>query len=119
MPRKQKIKRDQQVYKLPQYGATVTVDYDTSNPPPFYQPSPGVVVVGQFVTAVSSLPFDVPQAADRAELEAVRARLEGRSSEPVKPKILTPGDFVSREFDAAVQVAIGAAEPVSNEGIDA
>jgi hypothetical protein len=46
MPRKAKAVRDQQVYKLAEYGATVTIDYDTNNPPPFFQPASGAVIVG-------------------------------------------------------------------------
>lgn len=46
MPRKRSIVRDQQIYKLAAYGAVVTIDYDVANPPPFFQPGPGVVIVG-------------------------------------------------------------------------
>lgn len=48
MPRKKEIVRDQQVYKLP-YGATVTISYDVEHMPAFFQPGPGVVIVGEHV----------------------------------------------------------------------
>src|SRR5690349_12316094 len=46
MPKKKPIVRDQQVYKLPLWGATVTIDYDIANPPPFFQPAPNTAVIG-------------------------------------------------------------------------
>lgn len=46
MPRSKKVIRDQQIYKLP-FGATVTIDYDVEHMPPFFQPGPGVVIVGE------------------------------------------------------------------------
>src|SRR5438309_1482840 len=47
MPRKKATIRDQQIYKLAAYGAIVTIDYDVDQPPPFFQPAPGVVIVGE------------------------------------------------------------------------
>lgn len=123
MPRKAKVVYAEQVYNLPQYGpeARVTVRYDPNRPPPFYQPASGVVIVGQYAAAGSPLPFDVPPAADRADLEAVRARLE-RSQEPVKPRVLTPADlnppnFDTASFEASLGVRIAAPNP--DEGSDA
>lgn len=53
MPRKPKPKLAQppQVYNLPQYGphARVTIEYDVNDPPPFFQPAAGVVIVGEHV----------------------------------------------------------------------
>lgn len=46
MPRKKMVIREQQIYKLP-FGATVTIDYDVDHMPPFFQPGPGVVIVGE------------------------------------------------------------------------
>jgi hypothetical protein len=124
MPRKPKVQLAEQVYNLPQYGpeARVTISYDANRPaPPFYQPAPGVVIVGQYIAAGSSgtLSFDVPPVGDRAELEAIRARLDGRSAEPIKPTILTPAMFAPPGFDEAVQAAISQTAPISTEGADA
>lgn len=47
MPRTKRANRDSQVYKLATYGAIVTIDYDVNNPPPFFQPSSGIVIVGE------------------------------------------------------------------------
>jgi len=118
MPRKAKVVREQQIYRLAEYGATVTIDYDVNHPPPFYQPGPGIVIVGM-AGSVSGTITDQP-VADRAELEAMRDRVAGRTySEPQRPKILTSADFAPPGFDEAVQAAISQAEPISTEGADA
>jgi hypothetical protein len=53
MPRAKKAVMGQQVYSLPGYGphAKVTVDYDVEHAPPFFQPAPGVVIVGEHACA--------------------------------------------------------------------
>jgi hypothetical protein len=53
MPRAKAAKREQQIYRIPAYGAVVTIDYDANNPPPFYQPGPGIVIVGEHVCGES------------------------------------------------------------------
>jgi hypothetical protein len=120
MPRKPTVQLAEQIYNLPQYGpkARVTISYDANHAPPFYQPAPGVVIVGQYVGS-SSPTYDVPPVGDRAELEAIRARLDGRSAEPIKPTILTPDMFAPPGFHEAVQAAISQTAPISTEGADA
>lgn len=62
MPRGKKVVRDQQVYKLAAYGAIVTIDYDAANPPPFFQPGPGIVIVGDHVCAQQPMVLHDPTA---------------------------------------------------------
>lgn len=103
MPRKKAVVLGQQVYKLPGYGphAQVTIDYDVTNAPPFFQPAAGIVIVGDHVCLVNSglgagattQPIPGPDAGPSlAEIREFQRKRE----EPVKRKPLTSED-IARE----------------------
>ena len=126
MPRKKTAVLGQQVYQLPGYGphAKVTIDYDVTNPPPFFQPGAGVVIVGEHACAPQQglqidPGFDVAHAAHhqqprRAEIPrggnfevaeddpaylAFKAKL-GRGPEPAPPD-LSPSVITSQDLLAS------------------
>lgn len=143
MPRAKEQKRDQQVYKLAQYSATVTIDYDVKNPPPFFQPGAGVVIVGehqcapQQTYAVVSAPPNVPhqevQRGGNFEVDpndpaylAFKARLPQREDvapPDFSPRVITSEDLqnefaqnIKRETGFDIGQGINAAALVATAG---
>ena len=98
MPRKKAIETDKQVYKLAAYGAVVTIEYDIKNPPPFFQPGPGVVIVGNHLCgAVASAPVQTgTQEPERGPSLAEIREFQARREEQPHKKPLTSED-VARE----------------------
>lgn len=75
MPRKPTVVLGQQKYNLPQFGphAVVTIDYDANRPPPFFQPGPGVVIVGEHQCGPVAAPTYVRQpSVRRSPAEPIR-----------------------------------------------
>jgi hypothetical protein len=97
MPRTKKAETDTQIYKLAAWGAKVTIEYDPSNPPPFYQPGPGVVIVGNHVCGASTAaPGQVPQETEGGPSLAEIREFQRRREEPARTKPLTSED-IARE----------------------
>lgn len=97
MPRRRKIETDTQVYKLAAYGAKVIIEYDVSNPPPFFQPGPGVVIVGNHACgATASAPVLNSLEEQRGPSLAEIREFQARREEPERKKPLTSED-IARE----------------------
>lgn len=138
MPRPKAQKRDQQIYKLAAYGAVVTIDYLIDNPPPFFQPQAGVVIVGEHACApvtaampvVSSVTaqaqghstppplirnFEVAE--DNPEYLAFKASLEAKTGPPAppdfSPRVVT-NDQINAEFEQKVKNETGFGISVPN-----
>lgn len=119
MPRPKAQKRDQQIYKLAAYGAVVTIDYLIDNPPPFFQPQAGVVIVGEH--ACQSAPL-VPTARSRSTTNGPEQdtpeMIEWKAR---RAKPLTPADtaresgFPPLDFETTQNIAAsmgGSEEPI-------
>lgn len=80
MPRQKKVVLGTQFYNLPAYGplAKVTIEYDVANPPPFFQPAPGVVIVGEHFCAPQTQRADFSVVETNPILSEVRRRAAPR-----------------------------------------
>jgi len=113
--------RDRQVYKLAQYGAIVTIDYDVANPPPFFQPASGIVIVGDhqcaqppsyapFNAAASNTPSETNGPThDTPEMIEWKARRKPLTTEDVAKQSGLPDGVLSFENLSGIAAAM---EPV-------
>lgn len=119
MPRTAKPKRDHQIYKLAAYGAVVTIDYDITRPPPFFQPAAGVVIVGDHACQLAPLvPVAPSRSATNGPEQDTPEMLEWKAR---RAKPLTPADtaresgFPPLDFETAQNIAAsmgGGEEPI-------